>query len=170
HQSLGDIAILVSAFPGHDLKYAAKKELKWGIPAVSTNLRLGNHAFINRKGGFNDTMRSIKKLASLPGEHICPVVFPEGTRSRTGKLGKFHAAACRVILDNSDLPVVSAAVEGGYKVQKFMDFFTKLRGLVYRIKILRVYPHVSGKQAVRDLLDHIASDIEAQLTSWRKEK
>lgn len=167
HQSLADIAILVCAFPAHDLKYAAKKELKYGIPSVSVGLRLGNHAFINRRGGFNETMKSLSRLVALPGEHICPVVFPEGTRSRSGQLGKFHTAGVRYILERSDLPVVAAAVEGGYKIQKFMDFFTKLRGLVYRTKILRVYPHVSGKTETRRLLDLISQDIARQLAAWR---
>ncbi len=170
HQSLADIAILVCAFPGHDLKYAAKKELKYGIPSVSLGLRLGNHAFVNRRGGFGETMRSLDRLLHLPGRRICPVVFPEGTRSRTGRLGRFHSAGVRYILDHSDLPVVSAAVEGGYRIQKFMDFFTKLRGLEYRTKILKVYPHARGRAGVQTLLDEISRDIEAQLEAWRDPK
>ncbi len=169
HQSLADIAILVCAFPHHNLKYAAKKELKYGIPSVSVGLRLGNHAFINRRGGFNETMRSLSRLLALPGERICPVIFPEGTRSRSGRLGRFHTAGVRYILEHSDLPVVAAAVEGGYKIQKFMDFFTKLRGLVYRTKIVGVYPHVTGKAAIRQLLNTITTDIDRQLTAWRSD-
>jgi 1-acyl-sn-glycerol-3-phosphate acyltransferase len=167
HQSLADIAILVCAFPGHDLKYAAKKELKYGIPSVSVGLRLGNHAFVNRRGGFAETMRSLDKLLRQPGDRICPVVFPEGTRSRTGRLGRFHSAGVRYILDHSELPVVSAAVEGGYRVQKFRDFFTKLRGLVYRTRILKVHPHVRGKAETQALLDEIAREISRQLALWR---
>jgi 1-acyl-sn-glycerol-3-phosphate acyltransferase len=119
HQSLADIAILVCAFPGRDLKYAAKKELKYGIPSVSVGLRLGNHAFVNRRGGFSETMRSLNRLLNQPGDHICPVVFPEGTRSRTGRLGRFHSAGVRYILEHSDLPVVSAAVEGA-EIPRFL--------------------------------------------------
>ena len=167
HQSLGDIAILVCAFPRHDLKYTAKKELKYGIPSVSVGLRLGNHAFINRRGGFNETVRSLSRLVSISGERICPVVFPEGTRSRNGHLGKFHTAGIRYILEHSNLPVVAAAVEGGYKIQKFMDFFTKLHGLVYRTKILKVYPHVSGKTETQRLIDDIVQTIDRQLIVWR---
>jgi 1-acyl-sn-glycerol-3-phosphate acyltransferase len=169
HQSLADIAILVCAFPGRDLKYAAKKELKYGIPSVSVGLRLGNHAFINRRGGFSETMRSLNRLLNQPGDHICPVVFPEGTRSRTGRLGRFHSAGVRYILEHSDLPVVSAAVEGGYKVQKFLDFFTRLQGLVYRTKILSVYPHVRGKAETQELLNRIAGEIDVQLAIWRRD-
>jgi 1-acyl-sn-glycerol-3-phosphate acyltransferase len=167
HQSLGDIAILVCAFPRHDLKYAAKKELKYGIPSVSVGLRLGNHAFVNRRGGFSETMKSLLRVLSLPGDRICPVIFPEGTRSRTGRLGKFHSAGIRFILDHSRLPVVAAAVEGGYKVQKFMDFFTKIRGLIYRTKIVGIYPHVSGKADTQKLLKTIENDISRQLLAWR---
>jgi 1-acyl-sn-glycerol-3-phosphate acyltransferase len=167
HQSLGDIAILIRAFPVHDLKFAAKKELKYGIPAVSVSLRRGWHAFVNRKGGFAETMRSFSRLVRHLDGRVCPVVFPEGTRSRSGRLGQFHTAGVRFLLEHTDLPVVAVAVDGGYKVQKFMDFFTKIRGLVYRTKILKIYPHVRGKAETKELLDAIAYDIERQLAVWR---
>jgi len=168
HQSLADIATLVCAFPQHNLKYAAKKELKWGIPSVSVGLRLGNHAFVNRKGSFSETERSIKKLLNCPGSRICPVIFPEGTRSKTGELGRFHTAGLRILLENSNLPLVTAVIDGGHKIQKFKDFFTKLYGLEYRIKVLALYPHVSTKVAVQELLKKIKSDMEDQLMAWRK--
>lgn len=168
HQSLADIATLVCAFPQHNLKYAAKKELKWGIPSVSVGLRLGNHAFVNRKGSFSETEHSIKKLLNAPGPRICPVIFPEGTRSRSGELGRFHTAGLRLLLANSNLPIVTAVIDGGYKIQKFKDFFTKLYGLEYRIKVLDIHPNVVSKAALQELLVKIKSDMENQLKAWRK--
>jgi 1-acyl-sn-glycerol-3-phosphate acyltransferase len=167
HQSLADIVILVCSFPDHDLKFTAKKELKYGIPAVSVGLRKGQHAFVQRKGSFKEGQRELKKLALAKGEHICPLVFVEGTRSRTGKLGKFHSAGMRVLLENSSLPIVSVAVDGGYKIATLKELFTKLKGLIYRVKILKVYPHVTGKSEIQNLLDDIHNDIDSQLKKWR---
>jgi len=168
HQSLADIVILVCTFPNHDLKFAAKKELKWGIPAVSVILRKGQHAFLQRKGGFKRTKNQLKQLAMSKGKFVCPVVFAEGTRSRTGELNKFHSAGLRILLEHSDLPVVAVAVDGGYKISTAKDLFTKLKGLLYQVKILKLYPHVTGKHDIQTLLDSIHNDIDQQLQKWRK--
>jgi len=168
HQSLADIPAIVLALPCHDLKYTAKNELKYGIPTVSVSLRLGNHAFIDRHGSFHSTRRQLQKLLELPGEHICPVVFPEGTRSRTGEIGKFHEAGVRFLLENSDLPVVSVAVEGGYLISKFTDILFRLKNLKYKVKVLKAYPNVKGKHGIQTLLSEIRIDIEQQLKIWRE--
>jgi len=168
HQSLADIPAVVLAFPDHNLKYTAKNELKYGIPTVSLSLRLGNHAFIDRHGSFHSTRRQLQKLLDLPGEHICPVVFPEGTRSRTGQLIKFHEAGVRYLLENSDLPVVSVAVEGGYHIARFTDILRGMKNLRYKVKVLKVYPNVKGKQGVQTLISEIRTDIERQLAVWRE--
>jgi 1-acyl-sn-glycerol-3-phosphate acyltransferase len=167
HQSLADIVILVCSFPDHDLKFAAKKELKYGIPAVSVGLRNGRHAFLERKGGFKRTQNELKRLAMAKGKFACPVVFAEGTRSRTGELKKFHSAGLRILMEYSNLPVVAVAVDGGFKIAKIKDVLTKLKGLVYRVKILKLYQHVSGKHNIQNLLDTIHEDTNRQLQIWR---
>ncbi|MBN1797855.1 MAG: 1-acyl-sn-glycerol-3-phosphate acyltransferase [Spirochaetales bacterium] len=168
HQSLADIVILVCTFPDHDLKFAAKRELKWGIPAVSVILRNGQHAFLQRKGGFKRTKNHLIRLAISKGKSACPVVFAEGTRSRTGELNKFHSAGLRILLEHSNLPVVAVAVDGGYKISTAKELFTKLKGLLYQVKILKIYPHVKGKHDIQVLLDTIQDDIARQLKKWRK--
>ncbi len=170
HQSLADIVSLVEAFPGHDLKFTAKKELKYGIPAVSVGLRRGRHAFLERSGGFKRTHNHLKRLARAQGRYLCPVVFAEGTRSRTGKLRKFQSAGLRILLEYSELPVLGVAVDGGYKIATLKDLFSKLKGLVYRVKPLKLYRHVKGKQEIQTLLDSIHADINRQLRQWRAQK
>ncbi|MBN1525616.1 MAG: 1-acyl-sn-glycerol-3-phosphate acyltransferase [Spirochaetales bacterium] len=168
HQSLADIPILVSVFPKHDLKFSAKKELKYWIPSVSVGLRHGNHAFVTRRGSFRSTKRSFDRVLALPGPHITPVLFPEGTRSRDGELGKFHEAGARFLIGNSDLPVVSVAIDGGYKIRTFNDFLF-IRGLQYRTKVLKVFPNVKGKNDISELLNTIKHDIQIQINDWRKQ-
>jgi 1-acyl-sn-glycerol-3-phosphate acyltransferase len=170
HQSLADIVTIVEAFPDHDLKYTAKKELKYGIPAVSVGLRRGQHAFLERSGGFQRTYNQLKRLAANKGKYDCPVIFAEGSRSRTGELKKFHSAGLRMLLEHSNLPVLGVAVDGGYKIATAKDLFSKLKGLVYRVKALKLYPHVNGKKEIQGVLDSIHNDIELQLKKWRTEE
>lgn len=89
HQSLVDIPMLIYAFPGRSLRFVAKRELKFGLPAFSVALRKGRHALIERRGGMSANERRLRRLArEAAREGWCPVVFPEGTRSapRTSRL------------------------------------------------------------------------------------
>ena len=114
HQSLVDIAVLAYAFPRHNVRFVAKKELGRGVPGISFMLRNGGHALIDRRGSFRESQAKLIQLARFSRrEPVCPAIFPEGTRSREGRVKKFHSAAVRTILAHHPLPAVSVAVRRG---------------------------------------------------------
>lgn len=117
HQSMFDIALigglLVTNFP----KYVAKKELGRGIPSISLNLRWGGNAIIDR----NDRRASIAAISEMARtaqrRNVGVVIFPEGTRSRDGKLQKFRRAGSQALLEAADqLPVVPVAIDGSWRL------------------------------------------------------
>ena len=62
HQSLVDIAVLAYAFPRHNVRFVAKKELGRGVPGISFMLSHGRHALIDRRGGFRETRAELIRL------------------------------------------------------------------------------------------------------------
>jgi 1-acyl-sn-glycerol-3-phosphate acyltransferase len=168
HQSLADIPALAAAFPRHALRYVAKKSLSHGIPYVSTSLRWGLHALISRTGDYRAGNKELRRFAELTGQGICPVVFPEGTRSRTGRVHSFYTGAVRIILEHSPIPVLSVAVDGGYHLSTLPRLLTNLRGAHYRVKPLTLYPVPRGKREISELLLKIHTEIDAQVGVWRE--
>jgi len=167
HQSLADIPVLSCVFAGSTVGFVAKRELRRGFPAVSVALRKGKHALIDRKGDFHAARRELKKMAHYAREGICPVVFPEGTRSRSGRVGPFHSAAVRTILEETPMPIVSVAVDGGYRIAGFRDLLKNLKGCIYRIKLLSVYPATSDRKTVKEIIGKTHSEISKQVEQWR---
>jgi len=170
HQSLVDIPALAMAFPRHALRWVAKKELGRKIPYISANLRIGRHALISRTKDYREGHRELVRFAKLGEEGICPVVFPEGTRSRTGYVQGFHAGAVRIILETMRLPVLSVAVDGGYRIATVMKVLVHLRNTIYRIKPLTLFPPPRGKKEIADLLGKVEREIAGQILTWRKEE
>ncbi len=166
HQSLADIPGLVCAFPDHDLKFIAKAALSKGFPVISFGLRMGRHASIDRRGSYTATFTELAKLMPLTAEGFCPVVFPEGTRSRTGDLLRFHSAAFRYVLEHERLPIVSVAVEGGFRIALARDLL-RMKGRIYRLETLNIYPHPEGKHEAMHFLESIRAEISTQLAGWR---
>jgi 1-acyl-sn-glycerol-3-phosphate acyltransferase len=168
HQSLADIPALALTFPRHALRFLAKRELSHGIPYISTALRLGGHGLISRTANYREGQQELKRFAGLTQQGICPVVFPEGTRSRTGRVRDFFAGAVRIILDSSPVPVLSVAVDGGFRVSTMPKLLNRLRGTMYRVHPLTLYPAPHGKQEITELLGKIHEEIAGQVQSWRE--
>jgi 1-acyl-sn-glycerol-3-phosphate acyltransferase len=167
HQSLADIPVLIFAFRRRSLRFVTKRELGRGIPLISPVLKKAGHALISRSGDYGVGMRELVRLAGISVNGICPVVFPEGTRSRSGALRRFHAGAFRIILGNAKLPVLSVAVDGGYTISRLAKVFTSLGKTRYRVKPIRLYPAPSGKQETLALLTKIEGDISSKIGEWR---
>jgi 1-acyl-sn-glycerol-3-phosphate acyltransferase len=168
HQSLADIPILAYVFSGYTVGFVAKRELRRGFPSVSVALRKGKHALISRRGAFGRARRELIKLAHYAPEGVCPVVFPEGTRSRTGRVNAFHSAAVRTILDERPMPIVSVAVDGGYRIAGIRGLITNLRGCIYRLKLLSLYPQTRQRGRIKEILESSHREISIQVEQWRK--
>jgi 1-acyl-sn-glycerol-3-phosphate acyltransferase len=117
HQSLFDIAMIGGLLFSNYPKYVAKRELGRGIPSISLNLRHGGNAIIDRKNR-RQAVEAITEMASTAQRrNVSVVIFPEGTRSRDGRLQRFKASGTEALLDAADrLPVVPTAVDGSWRL------------------------------------------------------
>lgn len=170
HQSLADIPALAITFSRWGLRYVAKRELARGLPYISPSLRMGEHALISRKGHFREGQDAMKRLADLGTQGICPVVFPEGTRSKTGRVNEFFAGAMRVMLERQPLPVLSVALDGGYRIATVPRLITGTRGTTYRVRPLALHPAPHGKKEIQELIARTHAEIKAQVDEWRAQE
>jgi 1-acyl-sn-glycerol-3-phosphate acyltransferase len=105
HQSHLDILCLLGWLPGAT-RFAAKAQL-WRHAVVGAVLDTLGMVPIDR----DDPARAIDALRRAEGERQSLVVFPEGTRSRTGQLLPFKVGAF-VLAINAGLPIVPVACRG----------------------------------------------------------
>jgi 1-acyl-sn-glycerol-3-phosphate acyltransferase len=168
HQSLIDIPALMACFPRHGLRFVAKKELGRGLPYISIALRKA-HSLISRTSDYRAGHEELVRFAELARSGICPVVFPEGTRSKTGFVNDFQAGAVRIILERVQLPVLSVAVDGGWKISRIHSLLAHMRGARLRVKPLTLYPAPKGKREIMGLLATIHEELAGQVLAWRAE-
>ncbi len=167
HQSLIDIPFVYYVLPKHKIKFVARKSLSKYIPLISMCIRTGKHAIINQKKGFSETKTALLKLSKLAQkEDICPLIFPEGTRSKTGKLGKFYNAAFRILCKNTNLPVLSIALDGGHLFSRLYNVFNISSNIELKAKILSLYNHPANKTEADSLLSNIQKELNTQLSIW----
>jgi 1-acyl-sn-glycerol-3-phosphate acyltransferase len=168
HQSLLDIPILGWVFRNHNVGFVAKAELRRGLPGLSFVLRKGRHALIPRHGDFRQARRRLIRLAEETRSDVCPIIFPEGTRSRSGNVQVFHSAAVRTILDHKKMPVLAVALDGGSKVARLMDILKNLKRCVYRIRLMSLYPSATDRETVQHIIRSSHAEIKRQVETWRR--
>jgi len=169
HQSLLDIPILMHYFESdRRLLFVAKKELSNGIPLISSVLKVGGHALIDRGSNPTRSMRGLGAFARrCRAMGFWPSIFPEGTRSKDGRMGKFHSAGLRRIMESAPAPLLIVAIDGGWKATKLSTLLAGRSAVEYRVKALSILEAPTDKQGVTDALAAARADIERQLEAWR---
>jgi 1-acyl-sn-glycerol-3-phosphate acyltransferase len=106
HQSILDPPIVGGAVP-RQIYFLAKAEL-FRIPLFGRLIRALHARPVRREGS---DMRALRTAAQLLEEGKALLIFPEGTRSLTGRLGEAKAGVGMLAV-TSGVPVVPAYVSG----------------------------------------------------------
>lgn len=123
HQSLYDIIAMIWFLRKFHPKFVSKKELGKGIPSVSYNLRHGGSVLIDRKDP-KQAVPNIKKLSEYIELHKrSAVIFPEGTRSKTGIPKEFSQTGLKILCKYAPSAyVVPISINNSWKLFKFGFF------------------------------------------------
>lgn len=166
HQSMFDVPILGGLLFSNYPKYISKRELGKWIPSVSFNLAHGGNAIIDR----DDPRQALRAIAAL-GEacqrrNVAVVIYPEGTRSRDGKLKPFKKGGTMTLLEAAPhLEVVPTTIDGSWKLLRDKMFPVPF-GTRVRIRFGDPIPR-SPDEDRDELFAAAQREIEATLHRWR---
>ncbi|MCY1719864.1 lysophospholipid acyltransferase family protein [Prolixibacteraceae bacterium Z1-6] len=117
HQNTMDIPPIVIGFRKHHPKFVSKIELGKGIPSISYNLRHGGSALIDRKNPRQSISEIMKLGKHIEKENYCASIFPEGTRSKNGKVKTFqHAGIASLLKYAPSALIVPYVIDGNNKL------------------------------------------------------
>lgn len=169
HQSLLDIPVFMKYFPDKEVRFIAKDALGRHVPLVSEMLRAQEHCLIPRKAKPMEAMRYISDFGKRVIERKqVPILFPEGSRTRDGNVGKFFSAGFRQLTESTGLPVVVCALDGGWKLRDLRKLMTNLKHGCYRVKVLRVYEPPKTKEECNKILEESKLLMQQQIEYWRQ--
>lgn len=118
HQSQYDIFVLYG-WLGIDFKWVMKQELR-RVPALGVACEKIGHIFIDRSNTAA-ALRSLDEAKSKIVNGTSVIFFPEGTRSRDGKLGRFKKGAFRMALDLG-IPILPVTISGTRSILPTQSF------------------------------------------------
>lgn len=110
HQSWFDIFLLAAVLP-ISVRFVAKKELR-RVPLLGRAMRQAGHIYIDRHDR-RAAFEAYEEASRVIRSGLSAVVFPEGTRSRTGELLPFRKGPF-VLAIAAQVPVVPAYCAGTF--------------------------------------------------------
>jgi len=163
HQSMHDIPPIIWHMRAHHPKFVSKIELGKGIPSVSYNLRYGGSVLIDRKDP-KQALREIAKLGTYIEEHKrSAVIFPEGTRSKTGKPKKFQTTGLKLLLKKAPSAlIIPISINDSWKIHRYGKFPYGIGTHV----IFDVHKPIKNEGNLDKLITEIEQQIKMGVTSF----
>ena len=114
HQSAFDI-FLIYGFLNQNIKWVQKQSLR-KIPFVGFASEKAGHVFVDNSSPAA-RFSTINKAKEQLTEGVSMVLFPEGARTKTGKMTRFQRGAFQIAIDMK-LPIVPLTINGAYDILK----------------------------------------------------
>ncbi len=159
HQSIYDIP-LVYGWLNNNFKWIMKKELR-RLPVIGKTCELMGHIFIDRSHPMRakQSLEAAKKNLKQGESSI--FLFPEGTRTRNGKIQRFKRGAFTIARD-LHLPIVPVTIIGAYDaLPKGLNYITP--GTIQMIIHSPIDTTHLNDENLNEMVDKVKNTIESKL-------
>ena len=156
HVSHLDAPVLLQALRV-DFRAVAKKEVFY-LPAFNSVLRFAGFIEVDRADRTQATRAIARAVDALRGGQ-CFLIFPEGTRSRTGELGPFKKGGFVVAMDAGSR-IVPVALQGTRELMPRGGF--RIRPGTVRVRVLD--PVSAGRYSYDDR-DRLIADVRDRIAA-----
>lgn len=169
HQSLFDIPMVVeSARPGHPRILTRKRYTRW-IPLISHMLRLYQYPIVDPRGNPSEIRASLDEIRRAARTSEVPLaLFPEGTRTKDGEIGRFRKNGLKAILQARPWNVYVLVVDGFWRVAKFKDFIEGISKLRGRLELAGILEWTDPEADPDPFIDEIRATMVRGLVEIRE--
>lgn len=163
HQSLLDIPIVVASLDRLYPRIVTRARYASGKPVISHMVRLYQYPVVDPSATTRAHVTGIVEAAATGSTPLA--IFPEGTRTRDGDIGRFRRLGLETIFKQKRWTVYPMVVDGLWQAAKLDDFVDSVQTIRARVRCgepLESPDIADGDHAgfIRDLRDQMVSMLE----------
>ena len=132
HQSLLDIPLVVASMQGVYPRIVTRRRYARGVPLISHMTRLYRYPLVDARATLRGELERLRRDAAASTHPL--IIYPEGTRSRTGRIGPFKTLGLTTILAARRWSVYVVVADGLWKWTRLKDFFGNLSLMRTRVE------------------------------------
>lgn len=130
HQSLIDIPVAIDSMEGGYPKIVAREKYRHGYPLISHMIRLYGHPTVRPGEHATVQLEALRRMAEESDRAV--VIYPEGSRTRDGRIRPFRTAGLKSILSVRPWSVYLLVADGMFQAADLRGFVRNISRAVIR--------------------------------------
>jgi 1-acyl-sn-glycerol-3-phosphate acyltransferase len=137
HQSILDIPMVIASVEGAFPRIVTRERYAKWIPVVSHTIRRLGYPVVDPGAKAGTLRRQLERLEQVARTSDVPLLlFPEGTRTRNGKIGRFQTAGLKRILGARDWRVYLFVSDGYWRHARLTHFLGGMQEIEGHLSVL----------------------------------
>ena len=171
HQSLIDIPLVVQTVTdGGYPRIVTRARYSRRIPLISHMIRLYQYPVVDPGAKAEVIRQSLEEMATAARESQVPLaVFPEGTRTKDGEIGRFKRGALSHLLAARTWSVHVYVADGFWRAAKIRDFIRNVSGVRGKVEHAGVLEWTDPAVNPDAFIEEIHEMMVQRLASMRRE-
>jgi 1-acyl-sn-glycerol-3-phosphate acyltransferase len=170
HQSLMDIPLVVKTVEGGYPRIVTRSRYNRFVPLISHMVRLYQYPVIDPTANPKDLLRSVRAMARSARDSNVPIaIFPEGTRTRDGNIGRFKTRGLTTLLKQREWTVYVFVVDGYWQVARFKDFLKGMGSIDGRIEHVATVAWTDPRADSSEFINDLRGSMIIALAAMRAE-
>jgi 1-acyl-sn-glycerol-3-phosphate acyltransferase len=171
HQSVLDIPLGLALIPGPQAVIPTRDRYRRGIPGISPLARLAGFPFVSQRRALTrEELRAMTAVAErvARGERSL-LIFPEGHRTRDGRIGRFMRSGLRLVLERARRPVYCIVADGMTRSRTTAEALARFAGTRVHATILGPFapPDDLSSESIDRFIDSLHTHMIAALACMR---
>ena len=171
HQSVLDIPIGLSLMSGPQTIIPTRDRYRRGIPAISPLARLAQFPFVaqGRSLGRGELRALTEAGDRVDRGELSLLIFPEGHRTRDGRIGRFMRGGLQLVLSRAQRPVYCIVTDGMIAARTTRDAMTQVAGNSVSVAIIGPFdpPTDRAPEAIDAFIDMLHTTMTNSLAQMR---